>query len=263
MSPKVAIIYSGEIRTMKSTINNFIKNCLYDSNHHVFAIIQTNEINILEDLKLMGDNLKDFINFEKNNSVFTNLKEKLVNSMELPKKWSDYLKYTSGSLIEYYQVWIASFSIFNYEKENKFQYDYIIRIRPDCMINSKMIFDDPLDNLLFKNRLLYKSLIVNFISTNLSSDSSSDYIITFRENIIYFMPRSAFTKIFTLGVTYGMRKTYNDGFWFNAESQLKSICINNNITIFDSSTISECKSLYEYDDSIATLDEVDFYLKRR
>lgn len=154
---------------------------------------------------------------------------------------------------------MASFPIFKYEIENNFKYDYVIRIRPDCMINNKMIFDDPLGNRLFENRLSYKSLETK----NTILNSGSEYIITFREILIYFMPRSVFLKVFPLGVTYGTRRSYNDGYWFNAESQLKSICIDNGINIFDSSTPLECKSLYDYDESINKSEEVDFYLKRR
>ena len=43
------------------------------------------------------------------------------------------------------------------------------------------------------------------------------------------------TFIAPLGITYGMYKKNNEGdLWFNAENQLRQICIENEIDIFDS-----------------------------
>jgi hypothetical protein len=52
------------------------------------------------------------------------------------------------------------------------------------------------------------------------------YLITLRSNQIYFMKRCYFQHISILGITYGSAYIMeNNDYWFNAESQLKQICI--------------------------------------
>jgi hypothetical protein len=75
------------------------------------------------------------------------------------------------------------------------------------------------------------------------------YLITIRYNQIYFMKRCYFQHISILGITYGSAYIMdNNDYWFNAESQLKQICIKNKIDVFNSTTNLEEKSLYEYNE---------------
>jgi len=74
------------------------------------------------------------------------------------------------------------------------------------------------------------------------------YLITLRENVVYFIKRKYMTPISTLGFTYGMYMDPVNNYWFNAESQLKQICYENEIDVFNSSTTLEALSLYEYDE---------------
>ena len=46
------------------------------------------------------------------------------------------------------------------------------------------------------------------------------------------MKRELMDKIHILGITYGKYKQENNNYWFNAESQLKQICIENKIDFF-------------------------------
>jgi uncharacterized protein YfbU (UPF0304 family) len=41
---KVAIIYTGETRTIESTLGHFKKNVLLNNNYHVFAIVQSDNV---------------------------------------------------------------------------------------------------------------------------------------------------------------------------------------------------------------------------
>ena len=75
---------------------------------------------------------------------------------------------------------------------------------------------------------------------------TGNYAVTLRKNIIYFMKRSLFKKIGDLGVTYGTHIMNNNQYWFNAESQLEQICIENGIDIFETESHLEGESLYSY-----------------
>ena len=71
----------------------------------------------------------------------------------------------------------------------------------------------------------------NFIKSVYDYLLTGNYAITFRKNIIYFIKRKLFTNISNLGVTYGSEhKMENNDYWFNAESQLEQIFIENDIT---------------------------------
>jgi len=72
------------------------------------------------------------------------------------------------------------------------------------------------------------------------------YIITLRKNVFYVIKREFYQDIMHLGLTYGSYTNPDNAYWWNAESQLQEICKVNNISIFDSTTLLEDKSLYEY-----------------
>jgi len=136
--------------------------------------------------------------------------------------------------------------------------------------NIKLFFN----NLLFeKNKILRNS--ANYLNIDIHSNSNNftnilnyiinenenennilesihrflndgKYIITLRKNVFFLIKRDFFSEIVNLGITYGIYKNNIDEYWWNSESQLQEICKQNNITIFDSATLLEDKSLYEY-----------------
>jgi len=73
-----------------------------------------------------------------------------------------------------------------------------------------------------------------------------NYIITLRKNVFFIVKRNLFTEVSKLGITYGTYMNDSNPYWWNSESQLQEICKLNKITIFDSTTVLEDKSLYEY-----------------
>lgn len=58
--------------------------------------------------------------------------------MNIADHWRVYIK-NSGSMIEYYQLYLAYLKMCNYEGTNNFKYEYIIRSRTDT------IFTKPVD----------------------------------------------------------------------------------------------------------------------
>ena len=311
MTKKIAIIYTGEVRTIEKAIQYFKENVIINDNYHVFALLQTNNIEYFDNLvkNNLGDNLKSINWFNNGNEEWVNMRESLLNQMStVGENWKNYLR-NSGSMIEYYQMYLAYKNIEEYEKKHNFEYDYIMRIRCDVVLTHPIYFDwdsftiDDVKSLLYeikefnnfesiisydvinifmnafyhKNRILcknvnfsnnqfsrqFKNLLItndedntdnkeaNFIKSVYDYLLTGNYAITFRKNIIYFMKRKLFTNISNLGITYGSEhKMENNDYWFNAESQLDQIFIENDIDVFDSTTNLEHNSLYSYDENV-------------
>lgn len=320
---KIGIIYTGESRTIESTIETFKDNILLNDNYHVFAVLQTENSEYIEKLVKANikDNLKSYENFNKNDFCWNVIQDNLLNIIKTNEFWYQYLKYKSGSMIEYYQMYLAYQRIVEYEYKNNFKYDYVIRIRCDVIITHPIYFDwdmydeayikkcfeeiqahkkyenlicpDALiifmNSLFFKNRIYCDVEIENnciissdnfkiFLQTNNEKIffsmlkeylNKGKFLITLRENVIFFIKRKYMTFIALLGITYGMYKNKKDDYWFNSESQLKQICIENDIDIFDSYTKLEVDSLYNYNENnyynnneLIKNNNVFFFIKR-
>ena len=143
MTKKIAIIYTGEVRTIEKAIQYFKENVIINDNYHVFALLQTNNIEYFDNLvkNNLGDNLKSINWFNNGNEEWVNMRESLLNQMStVGENWKNYLR-NSGSMIEYYQMYLAYKNIEEYEKTNNFQYDYIMRIRCDVVLTHPIYFD--------------------------------------------------------------------------------------------------------------------------
>ena len=151
--------------------------------------------------------------------------------MDIDPSWRHYLQYGSGSMVEYYQMYLAYLEIEKYEKANKMVYDYIIRIRCDCVITRPISFawkkytledvknvctniiskhgnvdNNTLLNIFFTS--MYDPIRVNVldrIGNNYSFSSlpndyedilsllhGEKYMVTFRENVMYICNRKYF-----------------------------------------------------------------------
>ncbi len=274
----IAVIYSGATRTIETTIHHFKQNVLLHENYHVFGVIQpdTNQESLIT--KVIGDNLKSLQWLDKENAEWVELRDKLVSSMHILDRWKDYLR-TSGSMIEYYQLYLAYQALERYELEHGIKYDFVLRFRTDTVLKDVIDFDKIMDKEYIKKVLceiksksLEKTLEV-FMNTfynerrisyhNIESLTNclemtdeeiieyvrhGDYVVGLRKNVIYFMRRDVMSKIYHLGITYG-QYTSADDYWFNSESQLENICTKYNIDKFSSTTVLEDSSLYMYNPS--------------
>lgn len=320
---KVAIIYTGETRTIKDTITLFKNNVILNENYHVFAVIQCNDIDFHNKLinETIGENIKSLNWFNKNDDDWVNLRETQLKKMSGCENWvANYLR-NSGSMIEYYQMYLAYNSLVDYENKHNIKYDYVLRFRTDTVMKDKLDFDTIFDfdkeyvkNLLYKIKVLnnlenitsfnalnilmgvfYNEKRLYYKNTNYDKNKVSvkviklleisdeneyiealteylkngNYIITLRENVIYFMKRELMNHINILGITYGDYKFENDAYWWNAESQFKTIAYNNNIDFYGNVSELESASLYSYnhvnyyDDNKDLLnDDFSFFIKR-
>jgi hypothetical protein len=140
---KVAVLFTGALRTIKKTMRYFKQNVLLDSDVDVFACVQNDtsipnsewESWIREE---MGGHLKLITWFSPDNHQdWISLRDKLISHLNLIEHWKNYIK-NSGSIIEYYQLYLAYLKMCSYEDTHQ-RYKYIIRVRTDT------IFAKPLD----------------------------------------------------------------------------------------------------------------------
>ena len=335
---KIAVIYTGEVRTIETAIDKFKENVLLNDDIHVFAILQSDNQQYYENLinSKIGNNLK-YVNWlNKNDNEWIKIRNKslynIINNIGM--SWVINYLMNSGSMIEYYQMYLTYKQIELYENNNNFKYDYILRFRPDTVFKNKLhlnftdeiyikqlletirlrfdkkeflnkdlnlsdgtkshlnknSFNYIMSCLLFDDRINYiehKDLNYNFVDDKTINYNSEDefinslisflingkYIITLRQNVIYFMPRILMKDIHLLGITYGNYFVNFENHWWNSESQLFNICRKYDIAVYNSTTELEHISVgnnYEhniyysnYSKNEIKDDKFSFFIKRQ
>ena len=112
-----------------------------NDDHHVFAVFQSeNKEQDFILLQQMGQHLKSYQWFDKQNPEWMTLQQHLLNKMNLNDGWKHYIGTQSGSMIEYYQMYLAYLNLLQYESNNHIQYDYIMRLRTDVVITRPIHF---------------------------------------------------------------------------------------------------------------------------
>ena len=178
---KVAIFYTGEMRTINKCFEYFKKNVLINENVHVFATLQThpytekyNQSVLEKNLNVHLKSLKWFRNDE--DEEYTSIRDKLINEgyflyekkiYYFTEQLKDYLK-NSGSIAETYQYYLSYLEMKKYESIHNFNYDYIIRIRSDIIITKKIDFsfldlsnEDILKRLVNIRHLIFRNDIMS------------------------------------------------------------------------------------------------------
>jgi hypothetical protein len=274
---KIAVLYTGEIRTIEKTSPFFRRNILDPTHADIFATIQgcimcqTFERILSESWR---DNLKSFSWFSRDQ--YNALQDELISKMDLEPRWKSYLK-TSGSMIEYYQLYLSFQKMREYEEEHHFRYDYVVRLRTDVVVTRPLDFSwfemPPsrlrerweqvgesfprfMNSFFSLERVLSNDVLE--MSAHLKTPSPTTiegvqqymekgrFLLTIRKNVFYVGKRDVFETISRLGMTYGQWKCPQFEHWFDAESQLESICEQSGIDTFDSMTRLEGESLYRY-----------------
>lgn len=147
---KVAILLTGELRTFKKTLTHFKKNIVDNLDCDIFCVFQPNSNLTEEDINdsenfikdNLGDNCKKIHRFYRNEWLFNAYQMELLDNLKkkLSDFWINYLR-TSGSMVEYYQLWLAYNDMVKFEMINQIKYDYIIRFRLDMFWNDNMNYD--------------------------------------------------------------------------------------------------------------------------
>jgi hypothetical protein len=238
---KIAIIYTGEIRTCNSTIQLFKKNVILNENYHVFSVIQITDnvdyyTNLIE--KTLKDNLKSFVIFDKNDNHWIQLRDELVNNIDIDidididSNWKSYLT-NSGSIIEYYQMYLSFKNIQEYENKHNFKYDFVLRFRTDTVLKDMIQFDYSILNYEYIKNLFYK---INKNTDIISINSLTHFMnIVFNENRTHYkMKINSFVN--SKQLDYLLRIQDEETFFKEVENYIKNgnyiISLRKNIIYF-------------------------------
>jgi hypothetical protein len=285
---RTAVLYTGQVRTIEKCAPYFRKNILDPTGADVFAVIQGPILCETMDrlvADVWKDNLKTFDWFYRD-AQYGRLQDELLSRMDIEPHWKHYLK-TSGSMVEYYQLYLAFQKMKEYEQRNGFQYTHVIRMRTDVIITRPIAFfsdtfeqdDFDQEENMANDTIVSSAFSYERCQTRTEADDfhvlannaalkefmdcprnrtverkkllincfeSDSCLFTIRKNLFYFGSRKVFEVISQLGTTYGQRRWHLRENWFDAESQLETICLENGIGIVDSTTVLEEKSLYHY-----------------
>jgi hypothetical protein len=175
---KIAIIYTGLVRTIEKTIKYFKENVLIDENRHIFAVLQSDNIEYFDNFlkENVGENLKSLKWLNNNDDIWINIREQLLSNMSVDEYWKHYLR-TSGSMIEYYQMHLAYQDIKKREIEGNFKYDFILRTRCDIILTEPIYFNWEEHYSNSKIKFLFYDIVKN-INNNPISDNITLNITT-------------------------------------------------------------------------------------
>ena len=158
----IVILFTGQIRTLKKTIENFKKNILDNNpihNIHIFAVLeypsnldpqtQTDYIKSNEHIfyQHLEHHLKNILWIESKDKKLQKFKKDVLDNMDITDYWKDYLGNRSGSISEYYQLNLGIEMISQFVEKMKnngnenFKFDYFMRTRCDIMIPNPITFD--------------------------------------------------------------------------------------------------------------------------
>jgi hypothetical protein len=187
---KVAVIYTGALRTIRKTMRYFKQNVLLNPDVHVFACVQNDTPQLASEQESwisneLGDNLKhiEWFSLSVHNN-WVEMRNQLLESMNICDNTRNYLK-SSGSMIEYYQLQLAYIKMMKFERQHDFKYDYIIRARTDTIYAKPIDFhwlnwtDNDVEDRVekIKNELVesniettHHNIIHYFMSTIVSDD---------------------------------------------------------------------------------------------
>jgi len=171
---KIAVIYTGALRTIRKTIHYLKRNVLLNPNVHVFACLQHDTPEPIQETEAflrgaLGSHLQSLQWFDiQNYSEWIILREKNLDNCSITNNWKDYLR-NSGSMIEYYQLYVAYKQMFVAEQQRSMEYDYIIRLRPDNLFAKPVDFHwlqwTEQDVIARIEKLYYYMRILNIEST--------------------------------------------------------------------------------------------------
>ena len=132
---RTVVLFTGALRTVKKTIRYFQQHVLRDG-VDVFLCVQNDTTQSDEEWTAwfqaqMGDHLRSIEWFRLDDHWISH-RESLLDHIVLAQNWKDYLR-SSGSMIEYAQLFRANLKMCLYEQQNRFQYDYLVRARTDTI----------------------------------------------------------------------------------------------------------------------------------
>jgi hypothetical protein len=166
--------------------------------------------------------------------VYERAKQK--DGMDWPNFGPNFIK-SSGSIIQYYQVWRLWPYVLEYEKRNHTKFTYCMRTRCDILFNKPIVLSDTFTQSnpwyneyqaakkIDNGPSYYHHTTYELVSSETRND---DYVITFCVDLVWMAKRDVFTKLSQLVFHYGL---WDSGFpfSFNSETTFQEFCGHHNI----------------------------------
>lgn len=141
----ICVLYTGALRTIRKTMVYLKKNILLNENVHIFACLQNDtSLSDEEQTEWIRSELKNHLKslhwFQlKDYPSWVQWRDNSVNTFPITDQWKQYLL-QSGSMLEYFQLYLAYDKMCEYERLTRQAYGYIVRMRPDNMLAKPLDF---------------------------------------------------------------------------------------------------------------------------
>lgn len=144
---RIAIYYTGLLRTFEKTYTSLITNVLQSNPEHQYDLFisldHKDHFLTMLLIEKLGPWIRSLNLIDTNDPEYQNVLNrscKILSERGVLDYWTNYLR-RSGSVIEFYQAYQSYLSMLDYEEEHGFRYDSIIRIRMDSLINQPLDYN--------------------------------------------------------------------------------------------------------------------------
>ena len=174
----IAIIIAGHLRGLNETHNYIKKNIMIDDNNKYDFYIHYSDVNNMNDHKYDNKviSLEEVIKIFNPKCLIYNEEVQFTNDIKV-----------NNILNQYYKFYLLNKQKNNICETENIKYDVVIKIRPDVLLNEKLIIDKIEENILYlpleskidKNKLLhqYDKYVCDIIAygSNLTMNKYFDY----------------------------------------------------------------------------------------
>ena len=217
---KTAVIFTGQERGLRRTIRLLKQNLLEANNTVVFLACETDDpgrmASYFQGTEYGGSMLLPTFRTAEFNAFMH-----LLDVGDRPalrsdafgrsdEGWSMQYLHSSGTVIQYYQLWKAWLMLLEYEKVNNMRFDVVVRCRPDSILTDRLS--------------VYGETLAPRIPLSLKSNN----VVTLGHEQFWIARREVFALFGSMVFTFGC---WDSGgkFPFNSESFFDEFCKANHI----------------------------------
>jgi hypothetical protein len=226
---RTAVIVNGQERGLRRTVNLLKQNLILPNDAVMFLACESGNAAVTASYfqgahyggSLILPSLRDtefnaFMQFLNHSNRPAITPEAFGRSGE---GWNMSYLHSSGTVIQYYQVWKAWQLILEYERNNNMRFDVVIRCRTDSILTERLDLSLP---YFGSERIRTRQQGASGVSLQPNT------VVTFGPEQFWVAPRDVFALLGPMVFTYG---TWDSGglFAFNSESFFDEFCKANHI----------------------------------
>jgi hypothetical protein len=233
---RTAVLFTGQERTLPRTIKLLRRNLLEPNNTTVFLACESMDSDSLkgrfDGLEIGGTDIRstfrdpEFTAFI--NVVWCSGRRGLLRGVFERSQEGytiDYV-FTSGTLLQYYQIWKAWMLLLEYETTHKVKFDVVVRCRPDALITEKLNLSSVLSSDELTCRSFGSERIRRLITP--TGDPTEKAVLTLGAEQIWIARRDVFALLGPMLLFYGYWDS-GSKYAFNSESFFEQFCKMNHL----------------------------------